>query len=153
MGDLPPSAAGALCQTPPAAVSLRQLYEEQVLERGFVADPAQLAAVAQLDDLRRRLLSAARTPKTRVSRWLGALTGRAARAPTRGLYLWGGVGRGSFGRRAVLHDREMLAVQHLARARDGDEDVATGGGVERASTSSCARTSSSVSSSTAEWIA
>ena len=94
MGDLPPSAAGALCQTPPAAVSLRQLYEEQVLERGFVADPAQLAAVAQLDDLRRRLLSAARTPKTRVSRWLGALTGHAARAPVRGLYLWGGVGRG-----------------------------------------------------------
>jgi cell division protein ZapE len=94
MGDAPPSAAGALSQTPAAAGGLRQLYEEQVLARGFVADPAQLAAVTQLDDLRRRLLSAASTPETHVSRWLGALTGRAPRAPTRGLYLWGSVGRG-----------------------------------------------------------
>jgi cell division protein ZapE len=94
MGDAPLSAVGALPPTPAEGVSLRQLYEQQVRERGFVADPAQLAVVAQLDDLRSRLLSAASDPGARVARWLAGLTGRAAPAPTRGIYLWGGVGRG-----------------------------------------------------------
>jgi cell division protein ZapE len=94
MGDVPPSAASAPPHTPAAAADLRQLYEEQVRKRGFVADPAQLSAVAQLEDLRRRLVSAASSPGARLSRWLGAVTGRAPSTPTRGLYLWGGVGRG-----------------------------------------------------------
>jgi cell division protein ZapE len=94
MGDAPLSAVGAPPPTPAAGVGLRQLYEQQVRERGFVADPAQLAVVAQLDDLRRRLLSAASAPRARVSRWLAGLTGRAPHAPTHGIYLWGGVGRG-----------------------------------------------------------
>lgn len=94
MGDAPLSALGALPPTSAERVSLRQLYEQQVRERGFVADPAQLEVVAQLDDLRRRLLRATRTPGARVARWLAGLTGRAPHASRHGMYLWGGVGRG-----------------------------------------------------------
>src|SRR5580700_9920182 len=71
-----------------------QLYEQQVAARGFDADPAQLTAVARLDELRSRLLAAHSAPDTRVPRWLAGLTGRAPHAAPRGLYLWGSVGRG-----------------------------------------------------------
>ena len=113
MGDAPLSAVGALPTTPAEGVSLRQLYEQQVRERGFVADPAQLAVVAQLDDLRGRLLGAANAPGARVSRWFAGLTGRAVHAPTRGVYLWGGVGRG----KTWLMDLFFGSVPTLARRR------------------------------------
>ncbi|HYM43530.1 MAG TPA: cell division protein ZapE [Steroidobacteraceae bacterium] len=70
---------------------LRALYARELRERGFGADREQLIAVAQLDLLRRRLL---RAHATRSPRWLGKLWRSAPRAPVRGLYLWGGVGRG-----------------------------------------------------------
>jgi cell division protein ZapE len=76
------------------SASLQQLYELQVATRGFAADPAQLAVVARLEELRGRLVSAASAPRTRLPRWLTALSGRGARLAPRGLYLWGGVGRG-----------------------------------------------------------
>jgi cell division protein ZapE len=70
--------------------NLRELYARELAERGFQPDPAQLAAVAKLDDLRRRLIAArARTAGRRRLRW------NAHRVePERGLYLWGPVGRG-----------------------------------------------------------
>jgi cell division protein ZapE len=113
MGDAPPSAADALPTTPAAAGSLRQLYEQQVRERGFAADPAQLAVVAQLDDLRRRLRNAANAPGARLARWLAGLTGRAPQAPTRGIYLWGGVGRG----KTWLMDLFFDSVPTITRRR------------------------------------
>jgi cell division protein ZapE len=76
------------------SASLQKLYELQAAARGFATDPAQLAAVARLDDLRSRLVSAASAPATRLSRWLTALSGRGSQVAPRGLYLWGGVGRG-----------------------------------------------------------
>jgi cell division protein ZapE len=83
-------------ESPPGAgnsASLKQLYEQQVMARGFAADPAQLSAVARLDELRRQLVSAAHVPRAQLPRWLTTLTGSAPQAP-RGLYLWGSVGRG-----------------------------------------------------------
>ena len=81
-------------QLPDAGASaggeLRHRYEAQLRERGFSADRAQLAAVAQLDALRSRLLAVAPARP----RWLATLLPAPARAPLRGLYLWGGVGRG-----------------------------------------------------------
>jgi len=51
--------------------------------------------VAQLEDLRERVLAApARRNGIRLPRWLDALAGRSPDAPVKGLYLWGGVGRG-----------------------------------------------------------
>ena len=86
MSEVAPSAGNS--------ASLQQLYELQVVTRGFAADPAQLAVVARLDELRGQLLSAASAPRTRLPRWLTALSGRGSRVAPRGLYLWGGVGRG-----------------------------------------------------------
>ena len=76
-----------------AVADVLQRYEQQLAERHFVVDPAQLAAVAKLDDLRHRLL-AAPPAERRLPRLLRGLTRRAPAAPPKGLYLWGGVGRG-----------------------------------------------------------
>ena len=73
---------------------LLRLYDEELAARHFSADAAQLAAVARLDDLRNRLISAAAAGAWHTPRWLAPLLRGRARAPVTGLYLWGGVGRG-----------------------------------------------------------
>jgi cell division protein ZapE len=73
------------------AADLRELYARELGLRGFSADPAQLAAVARLDALRRRLK---RVPRAWLPRSLRALVRGRPDRPVRGLYLWGGVGRG-----------------------------------------------------------
>jgi cell division protein ZapE len=83
----PPDAAQA------AGSQLLQCYYRELRTRGFRTDAAQLTALARLDDLRTRLVDAsagARGP----ARLLAVLLGARAREPLRGLYLWGGVGRG-----------------------------------------------------------
>jgi cell division protein ZapE len=74
--------------------SFRDLYAGRLAECGFKSDPAQLAAVEKLDDLRRRLTTARAAHSSTLRRWLGSLVGGSSREPERGLYLWGGVGRG-----------------------------------------------------------
>jgi cell division protein ZapE len=74
---------------------LRQHYEAAIARLGYQRDASQLAAVERLDDLARRLRSAA----TRGEDGLLARLLRVRRPPRsettdRGLYLWGGVGRG-----------------------------------------------------------
>jgi len=59
-----------------------------------VSDDTQLAVLAQLEDLRQRLLATASARGLQLPRWLAALLQRQAQPPTRGLYLWGSVGRG-----------------------------------------------------------
>jgi cell division protein ZapE len=88
VSDAPPSATAG------ADAGVLQLYRRQLDERRLHSDPAQLAVVAKLDDLRRRLLADARAPRARLPRWLTGLAPAVARAPLTGLYLWGGVGRG-----------------------------------------------------------
>jgi len=73
------------------AADLRELYARELSARGFSADPAQLAAVARLEAVRRRLK---RAPRAWLPRLFRALTRRRPDTPVRGLYLWGGVGRG-----------------------------------------------------------
>jgi cell division protein ZapE len=65
-------------------------YAAEIAKRGFVADNAQLAAIRQLERLRAELAEAASAPLGK--RILRGLTSNGG-AP-RGVYLWGGVGRG-----------------------------------------------------------
>ena len=75
-------------------MNLRDLYAQQLSERGFRPDPVQAAVVDRLDDLRQRLIAARAADSSLVRRWFGALGGKSAPEPVRGIYLWGGVGRG-----------------------------------------------------------
>ena len=65
---------------------VRALYQASLARNGWREDPAQLAAVEALEQLRNALLKP--RPKTR---WWQRETARPA---PQGLYFWGGVGRG-----------------------------------------------------------
>ena len=78
----------------PGARTLREIYERQVADRGFRADPAQLAIVSRLEALRSRLIASRQSSGSLRGRLLRAIGRRSAPAAERGLYLWGPVGRG-----------------------------------------------------------
>ena len=81
---------------PDPNASLREIYAARLAASDFRADAAQLRAVDKLDDLRRRLIAAHEETNgpAALLRWIGNLVGNSTREPERGLYLWGGVGRG-----------------------------------------------------------
>jgi len=76
--------------TPVLTTTVRELYDRESARLGHTADAAQLKAIDKLDELRLRLVKP-RPPK-------GLLDGLLGRKPPRklerGLYFWGGVGRG-----------------------------------------------------------
>ena len=73
--------------------TLPHAYRESLRDHGYSADAAQEHAVAKLEDLRLRLEAA---HGAGGGGWLDRLRGMSRREPptVRGLYLWGGVGRG-----------------------------------------------------------
>lgn len=77
--------------TAEARVDLKSLYLIEINQLGYCVDDAQLDAVIRLqrilDDLARR--NANKGLAGRFRRWL-----KGSEAPVRGVYLWGGVGRG-----------------------------------------------------------
>ena len=70
---------------------LGALYAREIAKRGFSSDSAQLAALVHLERLRVELVAAASAPLGK--RLLRGLTRDNGAAP-KGVYLWGGVGRG-----------------------------------------------------------
>jgi cell division protein ZapE len=70
------------------ATTVAALYERECKRLGYQRDPVQERVVAHLDDLRQRLL----TPEPK-SLFKGLLS-RKEHQLQKGLYLWGGVGRG-----------------------------------------------------------
>ena len=68
---------------------------------GFVADPAQTELADRLTDLSRRLVHAGN--RGRLAKWSRRLL-RREEIPVRGLYLWGGVGRGKTYLMDLFHD-------------------------------------------------
>lgn len=71
----------------------RERYARDLERPEFREDPAQAEAVGRLDALYARLLAPASAPAFGDRVW--AVFGRPARRePVRGLYIWGGVGRG-----------------------------------------------------------
>ena len=75
-------------------MKVAELYERECARLGYRADPAQRQVVALLDDLRERLIAA--KPKRLLGNKLlgGLLSGGKLHPLQRGLYVWGGVGRG-----------------------------------------------------------
>lgn len=90
----PPARTSRIATVASATTNLRDLYARRLVDCGFESDAAQLAAVDKLDDLRTRLIAGPAARSSALRRWLGSLVGGSAREPERGLYLWGGVGRG-----------------------------------------------------------
>jgi cell division protein ZapE len=114
---------------------LRQRYHRELIERGFSADAAQLAAVERLEALRRALDTAYGAGGRPHRGWLGAFT---RPKPVRGLYLWGAVGRGKtwlmdlffaelpFAQRQRLHFHRFMREVHaqLAQLRGQPDPLA-----------------------------
>lgn len=94
-------------------MDLRALHAQQASERGFTPDPVQNEVVSRLDDLRSRLIGARAGQSSLVRRWLALINNRPAREPVRGLYLWGGVGRG----KTWLMDLFFQSLPFSARRR------------------------------------
>jgi len=68
-----------------------QRYQQDLLQEGFFADPAQRNAVEKLQGVYERLITASEVKTSLFDR----LRGRQRRhVPVKGLYFWGGVGRG-----------------------------------------------------------
>ena len=77
-----------------AKTDLRAAYRESLHRHGYRADPAQQHAVTRLDDLRARLHRASDAPEGLLASVARRLKGTPSDTATRGVYLWGGVGRG-----------------------------------------------------------
>ncbi len=71
---------------------LAEIYATEVKKRGFTPDRAQLQALAPLERLRSELAAAA--DASIGSRLIKKLRTGGKAEPIRGVYLWGGVGRG-----------------------------------------------------------
>ena len=71
-------------------LKIRQAYEQSLGRAGHVEDPAQLEVIARLEDLQQRI--AAQPPRRGGLRTM--FFRDEPREPIRGLYVWGGVGRG-----------------------------------------------------------
>lgn len=69
------------------------LLARELKRRGYVPDASQLAAIARLEDLRTRLIAAERAERKPLAR-VRRLLRPPQRVAERGIYLWGGVGRG-----------------------------------------------------------
>ena len=104
---------------PVVGASIVEAYERSLAARGYRDDPAQRAAVLRLQQLADELSQAG----DRAPGLLGRMFGRAPRA-VRGVWLWGGVGRGKsfvmdcfYGavgplRKTRLHFHEFMRAVH-----------------------------------------
>jgi cell division protein ZapE len=111
-------------------------YQEDLQREEFVEDPAQRRAVEKLDALFQSLRATERAQRETppLVRWWRAWRGGTTE-PQRGLYLWGGVGRGKtylvdtfydclpFQRKLRVHfHRFMQRVHAELRALEGEKD-------------------------------
>ncbi len=89
--------------------SVTELYDARVASGELAPDAAQRGVLPALDRVTRELATAAPAPAAPKSRWLSRLIGNGASAPAqavKGIYLWGGVGRG----KSMLMDLVMEAA-------------------------------------------
>jgi len=74
--------------------SLQELVAREMRKRGFREDASQKTAIEKLDNLRTRLIEHRRADDSLQRRLIKKLKGDDTQLPEKGLYLWGGVGRG-----------------------------------------------------------
>ena len=95
-----------------------QQYRVWLASGELEPDPAQAAVVAQLQDLQQRLLQP--QPRERLLTRLTGL-GRHPASPEKGLYIWGGVGRGKtwlvdlFYNQLPLQNKQRIHFHHFMR--------------------------------------
>ncbi len=106
------------------SLSPQQRYQADLAREGFTADPAQARAVQELERIQADLIR--QKPRR------GALGGRLGWPAVRGLYLWGGVGRGKtylmdcfydslpFTRKRRTHFHRFMHAVHEARRQYPD---------------------------------
>jgi cell division protein ZapE len=104
---------------------LPELYRRELRDNGYQSDPAQLAAVAAFSELRQRLIHRHRAASKSL-KVLRALLRRAARPPERGLYLWGGVGRGKTWLMDMFYDSLPFAQKRRRHFHRFMQDVHSG---------------------------
>jgi len=75
-------------------MNLRDRYAQLVATGEVSRDPVQVAVIERLDDLRERLIAAQEEQSSVIGRLIGKLNNHSPKTGPRGLYLWGGVGRG-----------------------------------------------------------
>jgi cell division protein ZapE len=73
-------------------LDIRQAYEDSLSREGHSRDPAQLDVIDRLEDLQRRI--EAHKPRRRGFRTLLSRVIATETGGVKGLYIWGGVGRG-----------------------------------------------------------
>ena len=114
--------------------TLREAYEYGLEHSGHVRDAAQDDIVALLEELTAKL----EAPRREQGGLLGRLIGRKRQKPVRGLYIWGGVGRGKtylmdlffdslrVVRKRRIHFHRMMAYVHgrLGRLRGVEDPIA-----------------------------
>lgn len=108
----------------PSSRALARRYEALVASGAIVEDAAQLAAVRKLDALNDHLAEVRLASKKSSLGWLFARKKNEMWAAVRGLYLWGGVGRGKtmlmdlfmevtvIRRKRRVHFHEFMAETH-----------------------------------------
>jgi len=103
--------------------SLHTLYESAIQTSGFLVDPAQQTAIAQLERLRAELKTS--ESKSTIKKMVGRLVRSAPTAKPRGVYLWGSAGRGKTWLMDLFFDSEPVAAKrrsHFYRFMKGVHD-------------------------------
>ncbi|KAF0812947.1 Cell division protein ZapE [Andreprevotia sp. IGB-42] len=93
---------------PPSGVSPANWYQQLAGQQGFIADAAQAAAIDHLEVLWQQLVEF----KRKRNRWFGRSLLPQPELP-RGLWLWGGVGRG----KSFLMDAFFAGLPYLRKKR------------------------------------
>lgn len=111
-------------------MEIRQAYEDSLSREGHVRDPAQLEVIAHLEDLQNRIQDSVPS-----GRWLSRIFARKSQSNSRsirGLYIWGGVGRGKtflmdlffeslkIDKKRRIHFHRMMHDVHDRLSRLGD---------------------------------
>lgn len=80
--------------TPHAALTPEQRYQHDVANGVLFEDPAQRAAIAQFQRVYEDLLARSAKPSGALERLVSRWRGNPGQTPVKGLYVYGGVGRG-----------------------------------------------------------